>query len=223
MKAEQVRSLLLNAPLVPLFNDPDAGLCKKIIQICYDAGIRVFEFPDRFPGALEVFASLSRYCRESLPGMLLGAGTIKTSAKARDFIGAGASFLISPSIPPGVGEVCQSEDILWLPGCATPTEITLAESMGISLVKIFPVKQLGGPAFIRSMQGPFPGMKYMASGGVTANPEELRQWHAAGVSNIAMTSDLFRKDWIANGEFQQLAEKVKDTAALVDAIFFPGR
>lgn len=218
MKSKQTLSELLNEPLVPLFNHPDGALCRTVVRICYDAGIRVFEFPDRFDSALEIFRMLRSYCSEEMPGMLLGAGTMKTTRQAELFIEAGADFLISPSIPVEVGNVCKLNDVLWIPGCATPTEINIAENLGIELVKIFPARQLGGPSFIRAMRGPFPRMKYMASGGVTAAGDDLRQWFEAGVSNVAIASELFRKELLNHEQLPALRNSIVNVVQTLNSI-----
>lgn len=210
MKSKQTLEKLLREPLVPLFNHGDPEVCRQVMQHCYDTGIRVFEFPDRLPGALEVFRELKKFAA-TLDGMLLGAGTIKTGRNAELYIAAGADFLISPSIPAEVGKVCSLNDVLWIPGCATPTEINIAENMDIELVKIFPAAQLGGPAFIKAMSGPFPSMKFMASGGVTVREDELRAFFAAGVSCVAITSDLFKKELLEEQGHLRMREQLRKT------------
>lgn len=217
MKSKEALAQLMKERLVPLFNNPDGTICRKVVKICYEAGIRVFEFPDRFDNALEIFRALRSYCNLELPGMLLGAGTMKTARQAELFIEAGADFMISPSIPAEVGSVCRLNDVLWIPGCATPTEINIAENQGIEYVKVFPARQLGGPAFIKAMKGPFPGMKFMASGGVTTSADDLREWFAAGVSNVAIASELFRKEFLSEENLPRLQERIGDMVSILSA------
>ena len=70
--------------------------------------------------------------------MFLGVGTIEDAAAAISFIEAGCDYLISPGLVPNVVEIADENNLTWIPGCMTPTEIIAAESMGAKLVKLFP-------------------------------------------------------------------------------------
>ena len=141
--------------------------------------------------------------------MILGIGTIKNGQQAEQFIHAGADFLISPLISQEIHNVSSKHKKLWMPGCATTSEIGMAENLGINIVKIFPAKQLGGPAFIKAVKAVFPTMQFMTTGGVEPTQEDISSWFKSGVAAVGIGSQLFPADWLANGQFDKVAAHVK--------------
>lgn len=203
---------------MPLFTNADAEICKKVLKASYEGGIRLFEFTNRNASALEIFKMLRQYCDEHLPGMALGIGTIKNAKQAQQFIDAGADFLISPLILEEIYEVSSRHNKLWMPGCATPTEIGMAENWGIELVKIFPAKQLGGPAFIKAVKAVFPAVKYLTTGGVEPAREDLEKWFAAGTDAVGIGSQLFPPDWLASDQYENVTEQIRRIMADIQSI-----
>lgn len=103
---------------------------------------------------------------EKFPEMHIGAGTVINGAQAEQAIAAGASFIVSPGLSAEVAEVCKKADVPYFPGCATPTEIMQAISLGITTVKFFPANVYGGLGAIKALSGPFPQVKFLPTGGV---------------------------------------------------------
>lgn len=96
----------------------------------------------------------------------IGAGSVVSVAGAQAAVDAGAGFIISPGLSAAVVEFARDHDIAVLPGVATPTEVQHAVALGLSAVKLFPAMQLGGPAYLRALAGPFPGIRFVPTGGV---------------------------------------------------------
>lgn len=103
---------------------------------------------------------------EKFPEMHIGAGTVINGAQAEQAIAAGATFIVSPGLSAEVAEVCKKADVPYFPGCATPTEIMQAISLGITTVKFFPANVYGGLGAIKALSGPFPQVKFLPTGGV---------------------------------------------------------
>lgn len=152
-----------------------------LAQAAADGGIRFIEITFSVPGALDVIKQLS--ARENLH---VGAGTVLAPQQAERAIEAGAEFVVSPSLELNLVSLCHAANIACFPGAATPTEIIAARRTHADLVKIFPADLLGGPDFIRQMQGPFPEVRFMVSGGV--NLENLAEYVQAGVTGICLGS-----------------------------------
>jgi 2-dehydro-3-deoxyphosphogluconate aldolase / (4S)-4-hydroxy-2-oxoglutarate aldolase len=182
---------ILNQKIIPVYSDTVTANNKKIIKACYDAGMRCFEFTNRDENALDEFMVLKKYCDRELPEMMLGVGTVKNISDAEMFLAAGAVFLISPLISTELIVYTKKKNVFWVPGCATASEVGMAENAGISLVKIFPATLLGGAAFIKQLKGPFYNMQFMATGGITGNAEEIKKYFAAGVSAVGLGSAFF--------------------------------
>lgn len=201
----QIQESILDEKFIPLFSHLDAEICKNVMRICYKNGIKIFEFTNRNENSYAVFKELKQYRDARLPQMKIGVGTIKNAIQAALFIKAGADFLISPVILEEIHDVCQKEKIVWIPGCATPSEICLAENWGLSLVKIFPAKQLGGPSYIEAIKTVFPNMSFMATGGVEPNKEDIEKWYASGVSSVGLGAKLFPKEILLLKEYDEMS------------------
>lgn len=183
--------ILLENPLVPVFYHPDLESCKIVLKATYDGGVRVFEFTNRGENALEVFSELTKYAKQNCPGLIIGIGTIFTAESAQQFIDAGADFVVQPFTTPEVGEVCKKNNIPWIPGTMTVTEIQNATVLGAQIVKIFPGNVLGS-AYIKSLRGPLSKTKIMVTGGVEPTEGSIREWFGAGVNAVGLGSQLFK-------------------------------
>jgi 2-dehydro-3-deoxyphosphogluconate aldolase / (4S)-4-hydroxy-2-oxoglutarate aldolase len=142
-----------------------------------DAGIWFVEITFTVPDALRVIERLA--LRSDL---YVGAGTVLSKKNAKEAIEAGARFVVSPTLELELIPLCHKAGVACFPGAATPTEILTARRVGADLVKIFPADLVGGPHFIRQMQGPFPDVRFMVSGGVSlANVQEYVQLGVTGI------------------------------------------
>jgi 2-dehydro-3-deoxyphosphogluconate aldolase/(4S)-4-hydroxy-2-oxoglutarate aldolase len=193
--------------LIPPFNHTNAEAAKHILTAAYAGGLRIIEFTNRSPNALEVFEELVNYVDKKLPGMVLGAGTIMNEQQANQFFKAGAKFIVSPVLTKTVGDFCNENKVFWCPGAATPTEVIQAHEWGADLVKIFPAEILG-PSFVRALRGPCPWVKVMPSGGVTTDANNLKQWFEAGVVCVAVGSQLFTKEIMQDGNYNLLTSRI---------------
>ena len=174
---------------LPLFFHHDKAESIEILRTLYQAGIRVFEFTNRGPEALDVFESLVAARNLDMPDLYLGIGTIKSVDEAQQFLQIGADFIVSPIVNPLVGSLVHEQHKLWIPGCMTPTEIYTAQQQEAALIKLFPANILG-PAFMSSIRELFKGQKFMPTGGVEIEMENLKAWFKSGVCAVGMGSKL---------------------------------
>lgn len=201
--------------LVPLYFSNNAEVCKKVVKACYDGGARVFEFTNRGDFAHVIFAEINKYALTELPGMILGVGSIVDAPTAALYIQLGAHFVVSPLLKPDIASVCNRRKILWIPGCATISEINYAEELGAEIVKIFPGSTVGGPEFVRNLLGPCPWTCLMPSGGVEPTEDSISEWFKAGVKCVGMGSKLFPENAIKNENYVQISENVKKTITII--------
>jgi 2-dehydro-3-deoxyphosphogluconate aldolase / (4S)-4-hydroxy-2-oxoglutarate aldolase len=206
--------------ILPLFYHEDITVCKGIVDALYQAGIRVIEFTNRGPAALHNFRSLVQLRESSWPGLLFGAGTIKTVTDTMAFLGAGADFLISPAFFTAIAEIAEQESFTWIPGCTTPTEIATAEQYGINAVKLFPGSLLG-PAYVTAIRDIFPHISFMPTGGVTQEADNLKQWFASGVFAVGLGSQLVSKELLLEKNYARIGADTANVMALVKAIRNP--
>jgi 2-dehydro-3-deoxyphosphogluconate aldolase / (4S)-4-hydroxy-2-oxoglutarate aldolase len=146
-----------------------------------DAGIWFVEITLTVPGALGVIERLA--LRNDL---YVGAGTVLSKKDGKQAVEAGARFVVSPTLELDLIPPCHKAGVACFSGAATPTEILTARRMGADLVKIFPADLLGGPHFIRQMQGPFPDVRFMVSGGVSLG--NVQEYVQLGVTGICLGS-----------------------------------
>lgn len=203
--------------VLPLYFHPDATVSVEVLKALYAAGIRAVEYTNRGEAALDNFKLLKETRDKELPELLLGIGTIKRKKEAKAFIKAGADFIIAPGIIEEVAETVHKEEMVWIPGCMTTTEIIRAEDAGAKLIKLFPGNLLG-PAFVSAIKELFPDLLFMPTGGVEVNKENLTGWFKAGVAAVGMGSKLITKEILEKKDYEQLINKTKEAIALVNEV-----
>jgi 2-dehydro-3-deoxyphosphogluconate aldolase/(4S)-4-hydroxy-2-oxoglutarate aldolase len=187
MNREKIIQAIIQQGVLPLYFHPDEETSIKIIQALYASGIRVIEYTNRGKQALRNFRSIKKETYKQFPDLILGLGTVMDPKTAAKGIQNGADFLVSPGYTHELSKFADNENMLWIPGCITPTELFLAQDDGLQLVKIFPANTVG-PGFVQSVKEVFPDLLYMPTGGV--NSENLESWFRAGVSVVGMGSSL---------------------------------
>jgi len=213
-----VLNAMVKDGLVPVFYHRDVETAKQVVEACMKGGARVLEFTNRGDFAVQVFLSLERYCREHLPEIILGVGSIVDAPTAAIYIAHGANFVVGPILNPEVARLCNRRKIAYSPGCGSASEISEAEELGCEIVKIFPGGEIGGPSFVKAVRGPCPWVSLMPTGGVDATRESLEAWFNAGVTCVGMGSKLITKELVAAGDFEGITKKVRNTIEIIKAI-----
>lgn len=191
--------------IIPVITIEDPKNAVPLASALLSGGIPIAEITLRTPSALD---ALRRITHEH-PEMFAGAGTVLNVRQAEQARKAGAHFVISPGFNRGVVEYCLEHDVPVYPGVATATEIEAALEAGLNLLKLWPIETLGGVAYLQFLSGPFAGVEFNPSGGVTgANFESylaLKNVVACGGSWMAPP------DWIASRQFERIRAAVRDT------------
>ena len=126
--------------------------------------------------------------------------------------------MVGPLLNPDIFKVCNRRQVAYLPGCATPSEIGLAQELGAEIVKVFPGGNVGGASFVKNVRGPMPWSKIMVTGGVEPTEENLSAWFNAGVSCVGMGSNLFPKKAIEEGDWSTITQLCRNSLAIVKKI-----
>lgn len=214
---EQVIETMKETGMVPVFYNPDIETSKKVLKACYDGGVRVFEFTNRGDKAREVFKELIQYSA-TLPGLILGVGSISFAKDAREFIKLGANFVVGPQTVQEVFQVCNWRHIPYVPGCGTVTEVGYASHrFRCEICKVFPGEVLG-PAFVKSLKAPMPWVNLMVTGGVAPTEESLREWFKAGVCCVGMGSKLFPKESLESGDWASITSLCKNCLDIIKTL-----
>lgn len=168
-------------PAVRVSSSEDALFASRTV---FEGGIRVVEITTTVPDAVDVIAELTR----TMPGLMVGAGTVMDARTARACMDAGATFLTSPGLDLDIVQLAGEADMLMIPGALTPSEITAACKAGVDFIKIFPCSLVGGANYIRAVKAPFPDASFIASGGVTQ--QTAGDFIRAGASAVGIGEDL---------------------------------
>lgn len=137
-----------------------------LAEKAWDLGIDLVEVPVQVD---EAFASLVAAVRAGeRRGKHVGAGTVTTTRQLDQVIAAGAKFAVAPGLDLAIFDAATRAGLPYLPGVMTPSEIQAAVGAGVRYVKAFPAAVLG-PAWFSNMSGPFPGVRFVATGGINAH------------------------------------------------------
>jgi 2-dehydro-3-deoxyphosphogluconate aldolase/(4S)-4-hydroxy-2-oxoglutarate aldolase len=194
-------------PVVPVFYHHDKTLAGDVLRVCYDAGIRTFEFTNRGPEAAATFVALRELAASRCPGLKLGIGTLFSYRAAQDFLAMGCDFVVSPALMPDMAQIQSASYTLWIPGCATLSELAHAQALGARMMKLFPAGLLG-PGFAAAALSVMPELKLMPTGGVEPTPECLQAWFNAGVGAVGMGSQLITKEIVAKRDWKKLHDNI---------------
>lgn len=218
MKRVDVVVKMREVGVIPLYYHPDIEVCKSVISSCYQGGMTIFEFTNRGDFAHELFSELAKWAREQLPDLILGVGTVVDPGTASLYIQLGAQFVVSPLLNEEMAKVCNRRKVLWMPGCATASEIAKAEELGAEVVKLFPGPTVGGARFLKAYLGPCPWSNLMPSGGVSPSEENLREWFEAGAFCVGMGSQLITKEIINKKAYAKLEQLSGETVEMIRKI-----
>lgn len=216
-KKVEIMQLIPRQGILPLYFYKDAEVSVNVLKALYDAGIRAVEYTNRGEAALKNFIEMRNVCDAELKGMFLGVGTIKNGKMAQTFIDAGADYIICPGLVPSVADIADRHNVLWVPGCMTPSEIISAETMGAKMVKLFPGNILG-PSFLSAIKELFPDLLFMPTGGVELDKENIAGWFKAGVCAVGMGSKLITKQLLEAKDYTQITAATKEVLSIIKSI-----
>lgn len=202
---EKIREMKI-VPVVKLDYAKDAlPLAKALVE----GGLPCAEVTFRTEAAAESIKQMV----DAYPDMLVGAGTVLTTAQVDAAIESGAKFIVSPGLNPKTVKYCQEKNIPILPGVATASEIEQALELGLDTVKFFPAEVNGGLPAIKALSAPYHMMHFMPTGGV--NPQNVKDYLAFD-KVLACGGTWMVKDALVNaGEFEKIKELTKEA---VDAV-----
>lgn len=193
-------------PVVVLNRAQDA---KPLAQALCDGGLKCAEVTFRTEAAEESIRIMS----ENFPQMLVGAGTVLTTAQVDRAVAAGAKFIVSPGFDPEIVDYCIEKNIPVVPGCITPSEVAQGVKRGLELLKFFPAQQAGGVAMLKAMAAPYTGVKFMPTGGINAG--NLEEYLSFAKVVACGGSWMVKADLIDAGDFDKIRELTAQAVQLV--------
>ncbi len=206
--SDAVLERLRELKVVAVLRGASAREAVEVADALVEGGVRALEVTFTTPGAGEALRELRARHGE---GAVVGAGTVTAPAHVDEAVAAGAAFLVSPGLDPGLVERMRATGLLCLPGVLTPSEVLQAVRLGLRALKLFP-GSLGGPAHLRALRAPFPEVAFVPTGGVSAG--NAADWLAAGALAVGAGGSLAP----ATLEGRDRAEVVAGARALVAAV-----
>ena len=194
--------------IIPVIVIEDAKDAVSLAQALCAGGLPCGEVTFRTEAAVEGIKKI----HEKFPGMLIGAGTVLTKTKVDQAMEAGAQFIVSPGFDSEVVDYCISRNIPVIPGCMTPTEITMAVKAGLSVVKFFPAQPAGGITMLKALAAPYPKLKFMPTGGI--DPQNLKDYLSFSKVIACGGSWMVKENLIKAGDFDKIYELTKNAVAL---------
>lgn len=197
------------AGIIAIMRHTDPTLARKTVDALITGGVSVVEVTMNSEDATETIEELAITYQEDI---LIGAGTVLTTADAEAAITTGAQFIVAPNTRQEVIGFCRDHEVPVIPGALTPTEVVTAWQQGADLVKIFPVGSLG-PGYLRDLRGPLGNIPFVPTGGV--NIKNASAFIQAGSAALGVGSDLVHREIVQRGDFTGITERAK---AFVDAV-----
>ena len=198
--------------IIPVVKIEQAEKAVSLAAALQAGGLPAAEITFRTAGAAQALAAIT----SAYPQMLVGAGTVLSVEQAGQAIAAGAKFIVSPGLNPDVVRYVKAQGILMLPGCSTPSEVEQALALGLDTVKFFPAQAAGGLAMIRAMSAPYGKVRFMPTGGVSA--ENVRDYLDCPAVLACGGSWMVAEKLIQAGQFAEITRLSEQAVAAVLAI-----
>ena len=203
---ERIRAIGV-VPVIKL-NHPERDAAALGKALCA-GGVPVAEITFRAAGADKAI----RLMKEACPDMLIGAGTVTTTAQIDAVIEAGGEFVVTPGFDSELVAYAQEKGMPIYPGCTTASEYHQALKYGLEIIKFFPAEQSGGLAKIKALSAPFPMFKVMPTGGI--NLKNLKDYLSSPVIAACGGSYMVTADLIDNQKWDEITELCRQSVEIV--------
>ncbi len=205
---DKIIEVLQISPIVPVVVIENIKDAVPLAQSLIEGGIPIIEVTLRSSCALEAIELIAK----NVPKMRVGAGTILNPTQLEQAQNRGAEFLISPGLTIKLLEYAKKKDMPLIPGVSSSSEVMQALELGYNALKFFPAEYCGGVKLLNAFNGPFKGVKFCPTGGISA--DNMRSY--LNLENVLCVggSWLTPKNLIQNKEWDKITEICKRSLAL---------
>lgn len=158
-----IESLMRQAPVIPVLTIEDVAHAVPVAEALVRGGLPVLEVTLRTAVALDVIRAM-----KTVPGAIVGAGTVLNEHALDDALSAGTEFIVSPGLTKGLARAAEAARVPFLPGVATPSDIMRGLDLGLDRFKFFPAEANGGIPALKAIAAPFGSVRFCPTGGITA-------------------------------------------------------
>jgi 2-dehydro-3-deoxyphosphogluconate aldolase/(4S)-4-hydroxy-2-oxoglutarate aldolase len=195
--------------IIPVVVIDELAKAVQIAKALNEGGIPLIEVTFRTECAAEAIKQINA----EYPDMLIGAGTVITLKQAENAIKSGAKFIVAPGFNKEIALYCEKKEIPYIPGCITPTEIEMALSVGIKIIKYFPAEAAGGLKMIKALSAPYKDILFIPTGGIDMN--NLKEYISFNKVIACGGSFMVTKELIDNEQFNEIKNISQNTVALI--------
>ncbi len=205
---DKIIEILQISPIIPVVVIEDIKDAVPLVQSLVEGGIQIIEVTLRSSCALEAIELIAK----NVPKMRVGAGTILNPTQLEQAQNRGAEFLISPGLTIKLLEYAKKKDMPLIPGVSSSSEVMQALELGYNALKFFPAEYCGGVKLLNAFNGPFKGVKFCPTGGISA--DNMHSY--LNLENVLCVggSWLTPKNLIQNKEWDKITEICKRSLAL---------
>ena len=204
MKESELFEFFHTLGIVPVVKIDDADKAEALAGAMCRGGINCAEVTFRTDAAEEAIRRMVK----AYPEMVVGAGTVLNPETAEKAVKAGASFIVSPGLDEDTVKWCQKNNVPVTPGVCTASEVQKGVNLGLKVLKFFPAESSGGVKMLKDLGGPFPGVKFMTTGGI--NPDNLADYAKAGNVLAVGGSWMVKADLINNDKWDEIEALCRD-------------
>ncbi|GAA8244147.1 bifunctional 4-hydroxy-2-oxoglutarate aldolase/2-dehydro-3-deoxy-phosphogluconate aldolase [Helicobacter pylori] len=205
---DKIIEVLQISPIVPVVVIENIKDAVPLAQSLVEGGIQIIEVTLRSSCALEAIELIAK----NVPKMRVGAGTILDPTQLEQAQNRGAEFLISPGLTIKLLEHAKKKDMPLIPGVSSSSEVMQALELGYNALKFFPAEYCGGVKLLNAFNGPFKGVKFCPTGGISA--DNMHSY--LNLENVLCVggSWLTPKNLIQNKEWDKITEICKRSLVL---------
>lgn len=195
---DDVFAKIKETKLVPVVKINDAKDAIPLGKALVAGGLPVAEITFRTDAAEESIRKLAA----ELPGLLVGAGTVLTTDQVDRAMDAGARFIVSPGFNPRIVDYCIAKKIPVIPGINSPSQVEMGLERGLTILKFFPAEASGGIQMLKALAGPYVGVKYIPTGGISA--DNLAAYLKLPCVFACGGSWMVKDELISSGQFDEI-------------------
>ena len=163
MSDSGIEQIMRLAPVIPVIVIDRVEDAVPMAEALVAGGLKVLEVTMRTPAALDAIRAMKK-----VPGAVVGAGTVLNPRMLKDALDAGSEFIVSPGLTDSLGQAAITAGVPFLPGVANATNIMAGLDIGLDSFKFFPAATSGGVAALKALTGPFGGINFCPTGGISA-------------------------------------------------------
>ena len=163
MSDSGIEQIMRLAPVIPVIVIDRVEDAVPMAEALVAGGLKVLEVTMRTPAALDALRAM-----KTVPGAVVGAGTVLNPRMLKDALDAGSEFIVSPGLTDSLGQAAVTSGIPFLPGVANATNIMAGRDTGLDSFKFCPAATSGGIAALKALTGPFGGINFCPTGGISA-------------------------------------------------------